>query len=193
MGLFKRFNRGKKPVSRSEFPQLIDRLNRELRAQREQWWFANLSTLKSEGIEYTGISWILADGSTLDSALKGFQLTCVLGFASTQKYFAIEDFLEFERQLKEAVSPNDLDLTTLDLTTKYNERYLDCAGDVDCLADLLINDVIELIGDSGSPPRVRSGFKASVSPFAITGQAVTAATFGDHQTEKKLKSLLKIV
>ncbi len=189
MGLFRRFNRRKKPVSRSEFPQLIEKLKRELRALREQWWFANLSALKSEGVEYEDVSWILEDGSVLDSALKGFQLACVVGFASTQQeYFAFEDILEFAHQLKRAISP-----LNLSLTTKYTERYLDCAGDIDCLADLLIDDVLGLIGDPVSAPPTRLGWIASVPPFGITSQAATASVFGDQRTEKELKSLLKIV
>ena len=186
MSLFKRITGRKKVASSLEFPQLVEKLKRELRAHREQWWFGVLSTLKSEGVEYENVSWILEEGTDLDSVLKGFQLTCIVGFASEQEYFTIDDLSEFERQLKRTLAPLDLDLTT-----KYNERYLDCTGDIDCLTEALIDDVLGLTGDPAPTPPVRSGFKASVPPFAILSQAATASVFGDQRTEKELKSLLR--
>lgn len=164
----------------------MERLTRELRALREQWLFGALSTLKSEGAEYEGVSPILEEGSLLDSALRGFQLTCILGFASRQGYFSPNDHIEFERQLKSVISP--VDLNTI---TEYNERYLDCGGDIDCLTDALSDDVLHLIGDSAPPPPVRAAFRAGAAPLAILSQAVTASAFGDQRTEKKLKSLLR--
>ena len=70
MGILSWFT-NRSPAKSSDFPILVELLNRELRSLREQWFFSLLSTLKVEGVDINGIDATLPSGSESDSALKG--------------------------------------------------------------------------------------------------------------------------
>src|SRR4030042_6014449 len=89
---------GKRPqVDQSSFSVVIPRLVSELEAIREQFVFGGVTALKSEGAPVAGISPMLEKGSELDSALKGFQLTNIMGFA--WNYLQFSDQLPFDKVL----------------------------------------------------------------------------------------------
>jgi hypothetical protein len=66
---------------------------------------------------------MLEDSSELDSALKGFQLSCILGFALKESNLSLYDASQAEAHLKSLMAQRDEDVCS-----SYQERYLDCQG-----------------------------------------------------------------
>ena len=122
MGIFS-FFRPKSQKSLVDATLVIPKMNREFRALREQFLFGFISVMKSEGVHLPDISPLLQDGSELDSVLKGFQLTSILGFA--YRYLESKDRLGFEKQLYGVMAQDDTARTHA-----YNEKYLDCSGTI---------------------------------------------------------------
>jgi len=177
---------GKKPhVNRATLAAVVRKLVSELDLVREQFVFASVTALKSEGTPVPGISPMLDNGSELAGALKGFQLTNIMGFA--WNYMKSEDQLPFDRQLTATIDSNDKDITS-----RYRERYLDCQGNIDLLSSFLAEDIHRIWGR----PEPAAKFKRALGNAAITlgivSQAMTANVFGDTKTERQLKSRLRI-
>jgi hypothetical protein len=177
---------GKRPrVDRAAFQTVVPRLVSELELVRKQFVFGSVTALESEGAPIAGISPMLDKGSELDAALKGFQLTDIMGFA--WNYMEFEDQLPFDRQLTAAVESNDRDMTS-----RYRDRYLDCQGEIDLLSTFLAEDIHRIWGC----PEPSAKFKAALGKAAITlgivSQVATANVFGDTKTERKLKNRLRV-
>ena len=177
---------GKKPqVNKAAFATVVPRLVSELELEREQFVFGGVTALKSEGAPIADISPMLDRGSELDAALKGFQLTNIMGFAWS--YIEFEDQLLFDRKLTAAVESNDGDILN-----RYRERYLDCQGIIDLLSSFLAEDIHRIWGS----PEPGAKFKRALGNAAITlgilSQATTASLFGDTKAERKLKRRLRI-
>ena len=187
MSLSSWFRSSKRTVSAASLPPLLEKLHRELHALREQFLFGAISGLKSEGVELVGVSPMLEDGSELDSALKGFQLSCILGFALKEGYLSLYDASQAEAHLKSLMAQRDEDVCS-----SYQERYLDCQGDVERLETALAEDIIRLLGGPSPKSRVLNALRTAASPFAILSPAATAGVFGDQRAEKKLKGLLRL-
>ena len=172
-------------VNQSSFAVIIPKLASELEMIREQFVFGGVTTLKSEGAPVVGTSQMLEKGSELDSMLKGFQLTNIMGFA--WNYIQFADQLPFDRALTQHLDDGDGDLTN-----EYRERYLDCQGNIELIASSLAEDIHKIWGR----PEPSNKFKRALSNAAITlgivSQATTASVFGDTKTERKLKSRLRI-
>ena len=179
------FSRKRRRVSRADFPVMVEKLARELEALREQFVFGGVSGLKSEGADVSGIPSVLEYGTELDSALQGFQLTAVVGFA--WKYMDVGDRLPFDCALTQCMTAgND------ERTNYYRERYLDCQGDVEALSVYLAEDVLRLWG---LPERAVGFFGALRSgsvPLMILSQVAAAAACGDEKTGRKLKRRLRL-
>ena len=184
----------KKKISRSLFANrphpsqddcklVTPKLASEYELIREQFVFACVSTLKSEGAPVGGISPLLRRGSELDAALKGFQLTNIMGFA--WNYIHFDDQLTFDSVLTERVASNDADMTQ-----RYRERYLDCQGDIELLASSLAEDIHRIWGYPEPSDKFKRGLFNSAIALGIVSQATTASVFGDRKTERKLRSKL---
>jgi len=91
----------------TDLPAVVERLSKKLQALREEFFFGIISALKSENIDIPKISPLLEEGSEIDSALKGFQLTCIVGFASKEGYVPLKDFFIFEDNLRMVMAKGD--------------------------------------------------------------------------------------
>jgi len=185
MGIFNLFFPKNPIINEACFPSIVGKLTIELEAIREQFVYGGVSGLKSEGAIVKDISPILEKGSMLDSALKGYQLTCIIGFA--WNYIHFRDQLKFDQKLTQCL--DDGDSTRIN---EYRERYLDCQGNVDCLCEKLADDVYVIWDRHESSQNFKKALTNAAVPLAILSQAITARIFGDLKTEKKLKRKLHI-
>lgn len=185
MGILDRLFSQRPRVDQSTFPALIPRLLLELESDREQFVFGGVSGLKSEGAPVSGISPILVKGSELDSALKGFQLTCIVGFG--WNYMDFSDQLPFDRALTKKLDDGDAARVK-----HYRERYLNCQGNIDLLPTILAEDIHQIWGCPEPSHRFKNALANAAITLGIVSQATTARVFGDSKTERKLKSRLRI-
>lgn len=185
MGILNLFFQKNPTINKTSFPGIVGKLTIELEAIREQFVFGGISGLKSEGAPVNDISPILEKGSVLDSALKGYQLTCIIGFA--WNYIQFSDRLKFEQKLIQGLDDGD----SIQMN-EYRERYLDCQGDIDCLCEKLAEDVYAIWGGPVPSQNFKKALITSAAPLAIISQATTARICGDLKTEKKLKRKLRI-
>jgi len=180
------FFRPKNPIlNNASFPDIIAKLSVELEAIREQFVFGGISGLKSEGAPVKDISPMLEKGSELDSALKAFQLTCVIGFAWNYVHF--NDQLKFDQEITQCLDEGDAILVK-----EYRERYLDCEGDIDSLCANIAEDVHRIWGSPEPSQKFKKALINAAAPLGIVSQAATARICGDLKTEKKLKRNLRI-
>ena len=185
MGIFDLFRSKTPSLNHTSFPIIVEKLATELEAAREQFVFAGVSGLKSEGAPVTNISPMLEKGSELDSALKAFQLTCVVGFA--WNYIQFSDQLKFDQAVTQRLDDGDGPRVK-----DYRDRYLDCEGDIDTLCARLAEDVHRIWGRPETSYKFKRALSNAAAPLGIVSQAVTARICGDSRTEKKLKSKLRI-
>lgn len=185
MGLFSALFGGRPQVDRAGLESLAPRLISELKLIREQFVFGGVTALKSEGAQVSGISPMLQDGSELDSALKGFQLTNIMGFSWSYMQFA--DQIPFDRLLTELMDSGDAQVIT-----QYRERYLDCQGNIEALSSSLAEDIHRIWGRPEPTKKFRRALANAAVTLGIVSQATTANVFGDTKTEKKLKSRMRI-
>ncbi len=171
----------------SIFPNIVEKLALKLETIREEFVFGGISGLKGEGASTTNISPTLESGSELDSALKGFQLTCVVGFAM-KNYINLHNQLLFDQALTQRLYDNDHARIEY-----YNERYLDCQGNIDCLSSCLSDDIYRIWGNPEPTHEFKGALRNMAPSFMILSQAATARICGDPWTEKNLKSKLHIV
>lgn len=185
MGILDLFRSNSPTLNRARFPLVVEKLAAELESIREQFVFGGISGLKSEGAPVTHISPMLERGTALDSALKAFQLTCVVGFA--WNYIQLEDQLKFNQELTQRLDDGDAALVK-----EYRERYLDCQGDIDSICAHLAEDVHRIWGNPEPSRKFKGALSNAAAPLGIVSQAATARICGDLKTEKKLKGKLRI-
>lgn len=82
---------------------------------------------------------MIEKGIRIDSALKGYQLSCVVGLS--WNYMKFEDMIPFANMLTEYF--NDKDAPAVKY---YGKRYLDCEDQIELLASYLSQDIYELLG-----------------------------------------------
>ena len=184
MGIFGGLFGKKQQLSKAAFAFVVPRLISDLELLREQFLFACVTALKSEGAPVAGISPILQRGSELDAALKGFQLTSIMGFA--WNYVKFEDWVPFDKVMTAALDSNDMEITS-----KYRERYLDCQGNVDLVSSFLAEDIHRIWGCPEPASRFKRGLGNAAITLGTVNQAATAKVFGDSKTEIKLRSSLR--
>jgi hypothetical protein len=185
MGIFSALFGASPRVDRASLELLLPRLVSELKLVREQFVFGGVTALKSEGAQVSGISPMLQDGSELDSALKGFQLTNIMGFSWNYMEFA--DQLPFDKRLTDSMDCDDAQVIA-----RYRERYLDCQGDIEALSSALAEDIHRIWGYPEPAMKFRRGLANAAVTLGIVSQATTANAFGDTKTERKLKSRLRL-
>ncbi|MDZ4184559.1 MAG: hypothetical protein U1D97_06225 [Desulfuromonadales bacterium] len=183
MGIFSGLFGAKPKVDRRSFVALVPRLTSELQLIREQFLFGGVTGLRSEGAHVVGISTLLEQGSELDAALKGFQLTNIVGFA--WNYIEFPDHLPFDKQLTESMESRDGDFTK-----QYRERYLDCEGNVEALTSALAEDIHRIWGRPAPVTKFKRALENTAMTLGVVSQATTANIFGDLKTEKQLKGRL---
>ena len=172
-------------IHHSDFPVLISKLVLELEVMREQFLFGTVSGLKGENAPLSGISSILIKGCELDSALKAYQLTCIIGFACD--YMEFTDWTLFNEELTQKLDVGD------GLKIKsYRERYLDCQGNIELLSSILANDIHKIWRNPEPSFKFKQALINAAVGLGIISQATTANVFGDKKTERKLKSNLRI-
>jgi len=173
-------------ISPKDFPIIAKKISNELRSLREKWFFSLISEMEKESTVFEIISPILVEGSNIDTALKGFQLTCIMGFCMKRNYIKFGKSAPFETELKKSMTKDDYSKCEL-----YQERYLDCQGDIKCLENKLTADILKLLEYISEVVSFDYIIKRSVPPFAILSQVVTAISFGDEKTANELKKLLR--
>lgn len=159
-------------------------LTRSLQARREQFVTGTLAALKRVGVKLSTVPRIeLLQGTELDSALRGFQLTTVVGFAWRHLPRAL--WTPFDEGLTQQLEegPNGS-------VSRYREKYLDCHGNTRLLVQTLATDVYRLSGAPGPDWRVLPVLNRTVEALAILSQASTAAAIGDTHTARTLLQLV---
>jgi len=185
MGIFDLFYSKNPILNIASFPHIVEKLSIELEAIREQFVFGGISGLKSEGAPVKNISPLLEKGSELDSALKAYQLTCVIGFA--WNYVDFGDQLKFDQELTQRLDDGDAIRVK-----QYRDRYLDCEGDIDSLCINIAEDVHRIWGNPEPSQRFKRALINAAAPLGVLSQAATARICGDFKTEKRLKRKLRI-
>lgn len=170
-------------VSAAQVPEIVAQIDRRLEATREQFVFAALSSLKGEGLEVPGIPKLLEEGTEVDSALRGFQLTTVVGFC--WKYMDRVLCEPFDDALTRRMNSGGLETIS-----RFRERYLDCEGNIERLSRHLAEDIHRLWGAPEPTRKVIKGLEAGAHVLAVLSQAGAAAALGDLATERKLKGLI---
>ncbi len=182
MGFLDLFNR-KPTLERAMFSSAIDTLVTQFEALREQFVFGVISGMKSEGVQIPGVSQTLERESDVDSILIALQFVCVVGFA--WDYIKFDDRLSFDRELAQRIiTGNEIKVE------EYRERYLECQGNIECLQQILAEDIYIIWGKPEPARGIRKALSNSVEILGILSQAETARVCGDERTERKLKKLL---
>lgn len=144
-----------------------------------------LIMFKREEIILVNSPTMLEKGSRKDSALKGYQLSCVVGLS--WNYMKFEDMIPFANMLTEYFNDEDA------LVVKnYGERYLDCEDQIELLASYLSQDIYALLGSPEPYEKASRLLSSNAVALRIMSQAATAKLCGDDITEGKLKSELRI-
>ena len=136
MDIFKR----KTYIEKGCFRIVVDDLVRAFECLRDDYIIGSLSQLKREGIDVSEISRDIAVGSELENALKGYQLTSMMGVA-WDHIRDVKDHLEFDRLLSASMRAEEGSSAWY-----FRDRYLDCRGDIDVLAKTLAIDIHRAMG-----------------------------------------------
>ena len=183
MGLF---GRKRIYIKQEDFPAIINNLATSLETLREEYIFGSLSQLKREGVDVSNVPRNISPGSELEDALKGFQLTSMMGIA-WDYIKSIEDQLLFDHALSKHMKAEKRSRAW-----KYRERYTDCQGEMDALSKTLSLDVHKAIG---SPmPRDEFLIQFQGGAYILIGlcQAATYLACGDSKMERKIKEKLRM-
>ena len=131
-------------------------------------------------------------GIPLYEVLYGYQLTCLIGFSSTEKLIKITDFFEFKKELlKRIETETGLSIRQIEL---YNESFLKCAGDMKCLSNKFLSHVVNLckldkkIIDQNKAIKIFNELSVTI---AIQTQRNTARAFGNMKIVKELDKVFE--
>jgi len=182
MGLFSR----KKYTNREKFPATIHKLAKSFEASREEYILGPLLQLKREGVDVSDVPREISPGSELEDALKGFELTSMIGIA-WEYIESIKDKLAFESALSKYINAEKGTRAW-----NFREKYTNCQGNMDALAKTLSVDVHKSIGS----PRPEDEFKAQFQggAYILIGlcQADTYSAFGDTKMKQKVRSKIRM-
>jgi hypothetical protein len=179
------FGFGKKfaPVTAERLPAIVAEVHRRLEANRELFLLGVMSSFKEEGLPIPGVSGALHVGGSLDSALRAFQLTCVVGFMC-REYLNRTLFAAFCDELTHRMDNGE----PLEIN-RFRDRYLDAGGDVARLTHALATDVYELWGRPQPQQEIVNGLAMAAQALAIVSQSGVAAAVGDRKTEQFMRKL----
>jgi len=179
-GLFK-----KKTVTADKFPEIVEKLLVSIDSSQEQVIGGIRRILETMNLNW---KFDLENFSpNVIDALYGYQITCLVGFCVEENLIKIEDLLIFKKQILKTIEKNTILSTKLIET--YNERYLDCQGDISCLNKKFYEDMMEIYkvpNDKEKIHEIIGMFEDASVSLALQTQADTANTFGDKNLEKKL-------
>ena len=132
-------------------------------------------------------------GVPLYEAIYGYQVTCLVGFSTTERLIEAIDLLEFRKKVLEKIEiKTGLSIQQIEFN---NEYFLDCAGEVECLNYKFLVRAVELCKldekITGQSKAIKIFNKLSVS-LAIQTQKNTARAFGNmrlvHEFDKAIKN-----
>jgi hypothetical protein len=181
VGFFDRL-RSKPKVAKDQILTVVVEIDRRLRVTREQFVFAITSTFEAEGCLIPGASRELQIGSEMDAALCGFQLTNVLGFA-WKSYVNQADSEQFRTELASRLGHQNAASIAF-----YNDRYLDCEGNIECITDRLASDIHRLWGAPEPSLRIIKSLTLAARALGAVSQAAVAAAVGDNDLASKLRA-----
>ncbi|MEA3222086.1 MAG: hypothetical protein U9P49_02820 [Thermodesulfobacteriota bacterium] len=182
MGLFSR----KKYIPREKFEAIIHKLAKSLEASREEYILGSLTQLKREGVDVSNVPREISQGSELEDALKGFELTCIMGIAWNYVK-SIEDQLLFDNVLCTHINAEKGSRAW-----NFRERYTDCQGNMDALTTALSIDVHKAIGSPMPENEYKLQFKGGAYILVGICQADTYSVCGDTKMEKKVRAKIKM-
>ena len=131
-------------------------------------------------------------GVLLYEAIYGYQVTCLVGFSTTEKLIKATDLLEFRKKVLEKIEiKTGLSIQQIEFN---NEYFLDCAGELECLNYKFLVRVVELCKldekITGQSKAIKIFNKLSVS-LAIQTQRNTARAFGNMRLVQELDQVIK--
>ena len=131
-------------------------------------------------------------GVPIYEAIYGYQVTCLVGFSSTEGLIEAIDLLEFRiKLLKEIEIKTGLSTQKIEFN---NEYFLDCAGELECLNYKFLVRVVELCKldekITGQSKAIKIFNKLSVS-LAMQTQRNTARAFGNMKLVQELDQVIK--
>jgi len=182
MGLFSR----KKYIGCEEFPAIIHKLAKSFDASREEYILGSLLQLKREGVDISNVPREISPDSELEDALKGFQLTSMIGIV--WKYIeSMEDQLAFDSALSEYINAEKGTRAR-----NFREEYTDCQGNMDALARALALDTHTSIGAPRPEDKFQAQFQSGAYILMCLCQADTYSACGDTKMEKKVRARMKM-
>ena len=124
-------------------------------------------------------------------ALYGYQITCLVGFCVEEKLIKREDLLIFRKEILKTIKKKSImnTISNTKLIEDYNQRYLDCWGDIPCLNKKFYEDIMKIYKVPNDKDKIHEiiGFLEDTSvSFALQTQTNTANVFGDKVLQKKL-------
>ncbi len=182
MGLFGR----KKYIPREKFEAIIHKLAKSFEASREEYILGSLLQLKREGVDVSGVSREISLGSELEDALKGFQLTSMIGIA-WEYIEGIKDQLSFESALSKYINAEKSTRAW-----KFREKYTDCQGNMNAFTTALSIDVHKAIGSPMPEDEYKLQFKGGAYILVGICQTDTYSICGDTKMEKKVRAKMKM-
>ena len=131
-------------------------------------------------------------GVLLYEAIYGYQVTCLVGFSTTEKLIKATDLLEFRKKVLEKIEiKTGLSIQQIEFN---NEYFLDCAGDLECLNNKFLVRVVKLCKldekITGQNKAIKIFNKLSVS-LAMQTQRNTARAFGNMRLVQELDQVIK--
>jgi hypothetical protein len=182
MGIFRR----RKYIENDVFADVINSISRSFEALREEYIFGSLSQLKREGVNVSRISRDIAPGSELEDALKGFQLTSMMGVAWDYIRDA-RDQLDFDSRLSSHLKAEEGSRAW-----NYREKYVDCQGNIDALSKSLAVDVHGLLGFPEPRKEFLIQFQGGAQILIGLCQVATYAACGDDNMARTLRQRIGI-
>lgn len=131
-------------------------------------------------------------GVQLYEMVYGYQITCLIGFASQEGLINIMDNLELKKILLNEIS--DQSGFSRESIEEIDEFFLDCRGDINCLSEEFYNKICEVCNidqNSDSYIQMINIFKKKSITLAIETQKATAEAFGSSYLVQELDKVLK--
>ena len=131
-------------------------------------------------------------GVPLYEAIYGYQVTCLVGFSTTEKLIKATDLLEFRKKVLEKIEiKTGLSIQQIEFN---NEYFLDCAGELECLNYKFLDRIANLCKldekITGQSKAIKIFNKLSVS-LAMQTQRNTARAFGNMKLVQELDQVIK--